>query len=154
MSDPRRWYGAHPLHLLIVLAGFALAGYVVSLTVGHYPDVPWMLLWFAGALVAHDLVLFPIYALLDRFGARLSRPRHAVNHVRIPTLASGLLLLLFLPGIIEQGRQTYLDATGQTQAPYLGRWLLITAVLYGASAIIFTIRHMTRRTARAHHRDP
>lgn len=44
---------------------------------------------------------------------------------------------MFLPGIIEQGASTYLAATGQTQQPFLGRWLLLTAAMFGASAIVY-----------------
>ena len=63
-----------------------------------------------------------------------------VNYIRIPTMASGLLFLMFFPGIIEQGRGAYLRATGLTQAPFLDRWLLITAVLFGASAVAYGVR--------------
>ena len=55
-------------------------------------------------------------------------------------MASGLLFLMFFPGIIEQGQGAYLRATGLTQAPFLGRWLLITAVLFGSSALAYGIR--------------
>ena len=58
----------------------------------------------------------------------------------MPTLAAGLLLLIFLPGIIEQGAPTYQAATGQTQAPYLSRWLLLTAAFYLASALCYAVR--------------
>jgi hypothetical protein len=63
-----------------------------------------------------------------------------LNHLRVPALASGLTLLVFLPGILEQGAPTYLAATGQTQAPFLGRWLLLTAALFAASAVAYAIR--------------
>jgi hypothetical protein len=73
--------------------------------------------WFAVAVIGHDLILFPLYALADRL---LRRPRSSpddtdgapqhpsrrmplTNYIRMPTLAAGLLLLMFLPGIIEQG---------------------------------------------------
>ena len=51
-----------------------------------------------------------------------------------------LLLLIFLPGIIEQGAPTYRAATGLTQAPYLSRWLLLTAAFYLASALCYAVR--------------
>ena len=53
--------------------------------------------------------------------------------------------LLFLPGIIEQGAPTYLAATGQTQEPFLGRWLLLTAALFATSAAVYTVRSVARR---------
>jgi len=152
----RTFYGAHPLHLLAVLAGFALLGYIISV-VGPAalwnPSVWWqsILVWFLGAVVLHDLLLFPLYALADRthttamlaLRARIGRhdrpPRvSAVNYLRVPTLASGLLFLVFFPGIITQGAGTYLAATGQTQAPFLNRWLLFTAIAFALSALAYT----------------
>ena len=152
----RRLYGGHPLHLLTLIASFALVGYVISVLGPRQlwnSRVWWqsILVWFIAAIVLHDMVLFPLYALADRsLGAgwravtgRLPDrvPRiPPINYVRIPVMASGLLFLMFFPGIIEQGRITYHNATGLTQAPYLDRWLLITATLFGASAVAYGIR--------------
>ena len=159
MSGFRRVYGAHPLHLLTLTAGFALFGYVLA-TIG--PSALWntevwwksIAVWFAASVIAHDLVLFPIYTLADRIllatqgKSRARRPRVPVlNHVRVPALASGLLLLVFLPGIIKQGAPTYLAATGQTQDPFLGRWLLLTAALFAASAVGYAVRLALARRA-------
>ncbi len=144
----RHLYGARPLHLLMVLACFALTAYAAA-ELSSEPLLTRMIIWFAGAIVAHDLVLFPLYASADRFlGAavhswqrttarRLVSP---LNYVRVPALASGLLLLLFLPGIIEQGAPTYLAATGQNQSPFLGRWLLLTGGLFMTSALAYAVR--------------
>ncbi|ORV63626.1 hypothetical protein AWC03_04415 [Mycobacterium europaeum] len=150
-----RLYGSRPLHLLTLIAGFALLGYVVA-TIG--PATLWnshvwwqsIMVWFAAAIVAHDLILFPIYALLDRLLSRtvvrLAVPRvPAVNHIRVPALGAGLTLLVFLPGIIEQGAATYSAATGQTQDPFLGRWLLLTAAMFGISAAAYAVRLTTAR---------
>ncbi|MGI8816199.1 MAG: hypothetical protein ACR2G2_13240 [Pseudonocardia sp.] len=158
MARVRGFYGANPLHLLALLGCFALAGYA-ALQVGSEPSWPIVALWFLGAVIAHDLVLFPLYALADRSltgGLRALRPARGgaaprvspVNHVRVPILGAGLLLLLFFPGVIRQGGKTYLDATGQTQQPYLARWLLITAAMFLISAVIYGAR-----LARAH-RNP
>lgn len=151
-----RFYGADPLHLLAVLFTFALAGYAVAV-VGPQnlwnQDVWWksIAVWFLGAVIAHDLMLFPLYALADRSltsglnamrGRRIPRPRSvsALNYIRVPALASGLTLLLFLPGIIEQGADAYLAATGLTQEPFLERWLLLTAVFFAVSAVAYAMR--------------
>ena len=67
------------------------------------------------------------------------------NYLRMPTLAAALLLLIFLPGIIEQGAPTYRAATGLTQTPYLSRWLLLTAAFYLVSAICYAIRTLLRQ---------
>ncbi len=149
----RDFYGAHPLHLLTMLAGFALLGYTL---VTFNPSRLWnqatwwqsIAVWFAAAVVGHDLVLFPVYALADRILlARAGRPRPrgrpkvlVHNHIRVPALGAGLTLLVFLPGIIEQGGPTYQAATGQTQQPFLGRWLLLTAAMFGISALIYAGR--------------
>jgi hypothetical protein len=145
-------YGSYPLHLMTMAAGFALLGYVVAtvkpMTLWN-PHSWWqsIAVWFAAAVIAHDLVLFPIYALADRIlwaRARRRRVRHRPvsvrNYLRIPALGSGLTLLVFLPGIIGQGASTYLAATGQTQQPFLGRWLLLTAAMFGTSAIVYLLR--------------
>jgi hypothetical protein len=162
---PTRWgtiirvsYGSHPWHLLIMTVGFALAGYVVATM---KPRTLWsthtwwqsIALWFAAAIIAHDLVLFPIYALADRIlwirgNRRRPRPHPVVsvrNHVRIPALGSALTLLVFLPGIIGQGAPIYLAATGQTQQPFLSRWLLLTAAMFAASAIVYSTRLVRAR---------
>jgi len=52
---------------------------------------------------------------------------------------------LFLPGIIRQGQKTYLAATGQTQEPFLVRWLLLTALFFATSAITYGIRTARHR---------
>ncbi|MFD6218825.1 hypothetical protein, partial [Nocardia salmonicida] len=152
----KKFYGAHPLHLLVLLAGLFLFGYIIAVmgpaTLWN-PDVWWqsILVWFLGAVIAHDFVLFPLYALADRElttswqaamrrRSKLTRPTVSpVNYIRIPTLGSGLLLLLFFPGIFEQGKATYLAATGQTQQPFLVRWLLVSAVMFGISALSYGI---------------
>jgi hypothetical protein len=155
-------YGSCPLHLLTMTAGFALLGYVVvtvkPITLWN-PHSWWQSLavWFAAGVVAHDLLLFPIYALADRIlwagaGRRPGRylPIRVRNYLRIPALGAALTLLVFLPGIIGQGASTYLAATGQTQQPFLGRWLLLTAAMFTASATAYLLRLgvAARRTSR------
>jgi hypothetical protein len=60
----RRWYGANPLHLLALLTAFALAGYAVRAVIaaGQWRGFA---VWFLVAIVAHDLLLFPLYSLAD-----------------------------------------------------------------------------------------
>ncbi|OBI17531.1 hypothetical protein A5712_23745 [Mycobacterium sp. E2327] len=141
-------YGSGPLHLLTMLSGFALLGYVLAT---FNPATLWnsgtwwqsIAVWLAAAVIAHDLLLFPLYALADRaLFARAPRQPNVSprNHIRIPVLGAGLTLLIFLPGIIEQGAPTYRAATGQTQQPFLGRWLLLTAAMFAVSAICYATR--------------
>jgi hypothetical protein len=150
----REIYGSHPLHLLTLVSGFALFGYVlvtIKPATLWNPNTWWqsIIVWFAAAVIAHDLVLFPAYALVDRIllagrrdGARDGRaPKVPVlNYVRVPALGAALTLLVFLPGIIKQGAPTYLAATGQTQDPFLGRWLMLTAAMFAVSAGCYAIR--------------
>jgi hypothetical protein len=152
------FYGSNPLHLMGTIAAFALAGYVVSVLGPHalWNHTKWwqsIVVWFLAAVIAHDLVLFPLYAIADRSltGAlaavrgRCAGPASRVrvsplNYVRVPTLATGLSLLLFFPGIIQQGQSSYFAATGQNQQPFYGRWLLLVAALYGLSALTYAAR--------------
>ena len=157
----RAVYGSNPLHLLTFIAGFALFGYVLATikpSTLWNPNTWWqsILVWFAAAIIAHDLVLFPIYAMLDRIlfaGSRLQRrPVTSVpvlNYVRIPAMGAALTLLVFLPGIIQQGAPVYAAATGQTQEPFLGRWLLLTAAMFAVSAITYGVRLAAARRVRS-----
>ncbi len=141
-----RHYGAGPLHVLALLASFALAGYVVSRVAGvaHHWQ---MLLWFAGALVVNDLVLFPLYSLADRSLRHTSRshpdtlPRVPwINHFRAPAVISGSLLLISFPMVFRLDPTDYHGATNLAPDPYLARWLLITAGLFAASALLYAVR--------------
>ena len=143
----RRFYGAGPLHLPLLLASFAVAAFAV-LQASDGPAPIKMALWFVGALIAHDLVLFPLYALADRGLTSAARGQvrlSTVNYVRVPALLSGLLLLLFWPVITQHSERTYMIASGLTENPYLERWLLITAALFIASALIWAVRAGTSR---------
>jgi hypothetical protein len=155
----RRFYGSHPLHLLTMTAGFALAGYILftfnPATLWN-PRTWWqsIAIWLAAAIILHDFALFPLYAIADRaLGIGLRRRLRrggqsrvpARNYVRLPALASGLTLLLFWPGIFRQGSMTYLAATGQTQQPFLGRWLFLTAVMFLISAFCYAVRLLLAR---------
>jgi len=153
-----RVYWSRGFHLVVMTSGLALATYTVAVAGPASlwnPGSWWQSIaaWFAAAIVAHDLVLFPIYALADRIlwsGRDQRRTRvSARNHLRIPALGSGLTLLVFLPGILEQGAPTYSAATGQTQQPFLGRWLALTAAMFAASAVVYAVR-----LARAHRAPP
>ena len=150
------FYGSNPLHLLGTVAAWALAGYAVTVLGPRalWNSTVWwqsIAVWFLAAVIGHDLVLFPLYALADRsLTAALAtvRSRRAgpsprvspLNYLRVPTLAAGLSLVLFFPGIIQQGKATYSAATGQSQEPFFGRWLLLVAALYGFSALAYAAR--------------
>ena len=158
-SRIRHWYGANPLHLLALLAAFALAGYAVRAVIaaGQFRGFA---IWFAVAIIGHDLLLFPLYSLADlsvqrllpRWAGRRRSSREvgtapgevpgppAINYVRIPVAFSLLLLLAFFPLILGLSEPEYHRASGLTTQPYLWRWLAVTGVLFAASAVIYALR--------------
>jgi hypothetical protein len=147
----RRLYGASPLHLALVLTFGALAIYAIW----EMYRSNWRILeWFAGSVLGHDLVLFPVVAVADRLLVAVAawRRRRAgpplvpwVNHVRAPVVISAVLLGISFPLVLRLAAGTYSYATGLSVHPYLGRWLLLTAVAFIVSAVVFVIR-----LARAH----
>jgi len=143
----RRYYGAGPLHLLSLLACLAFAGYVVTL-VHQAREWQLILLWFGGAIIGHDIVAFPLYALADRSAGLLGALRHPdslppvpwINHIRVPAVISGLLLAISFPLVLDLAGPSYHGATGLSVAPFAGRYLLIVAVLFGTSAVLYALR--------------
>jgi hypothetical protein len=165
MDRVKRLYGGGPLHLLCMMFCFALWLYVIVVagpaTLVN-PQVWWqsIAVWFIAGAILHDLLLFPLYALADlslRSGLRamqglpIRTPAAVpiVNYVRVPVLGTGLSFLLFFPGLIRQGEVFYHNATGLTQDPFLHRWLLLVATMFGTSAAAYAVRlswHSGRRT--------
>jgi Kef-type K+ transport system membrane component KefB len=96
-------------------------------------------LWLAGAVVLHDLVLWPAYTLLDRL-ARRGRPAGWANYVRVPVAISALLLLAFFPVICGKGERTYMRVSGQTWDGYAGRWLLVSGLLFLVAGALYLVR--------------
>ncbi|MET7708360.1 hypothetical protein [Micromonospora sp. NPDC005413] len=144
----RTGYGADLRHALFMILCLGVAGWVVLRLAGEATSGR-MLLWFVGAVVSHDLILFPCYAIVDRALRRAVRGRgrevgparsSLLNHVRIPALAAGVLFLVFLPGILGLSEDTYRAATGQDRFPYLARWLAISGGLFLISATVWVIR--------------
>jgi hypothetical protein len=134
----RDLYGSSPLHLVTVAASFAVAFYA-ALRIADSPSGWRIAYWFVGVALAHDLVLWPLYTVLDRIaGGR--RPRAAVNYVRVPALLSALLGLTWVGLILELAPDTYRGATGLEPGPYLERWLAVTAGLFLASGLLYAVR--------------
>ncbi|MHB1535676.1 MAG: hypothetical protein ACYC1D_13935 [Acidimicrobiales bacterium] len=155
MAWLRRRYGAGPLHLLSLLACFALTGYVVDHMLAA-PQGLRIVIWFAAAVIAHDLVLWPLYTLADRGSARLARRQPErlpavpwINHVRVPVVLSAVLLLVSFPLVLRLSEPIYHNASGLTEHPYLDRWLLVTGVAFAVSALLYALRLGRARRARA-----
>jgi hypothetical protein len=130
-----------PLQLLLLCCSFALAGYAgVRLLAGDWFGVA---LWFVGSALLHDLVLLPVYAVADRAlvrGLRAAGRREWTLYLRVPAALSGLLLLVWFPLISGRVARRYPSAAGLPADGFLARWLLITAVLFGFSALLLALR--------------
>ncbi|SOD85055.1 hypothetical protein SAMN06272765_2458 [Streptomyces sp. Ag109_G2-15] len=150
----RRLPVGSPLHILLLCCSFALAAYAgVRLLAGDWFGVA---LWIVGAALLHDLVLLPLYSVADRAvvrGLDAVGRRAWVMYVRVPAVLSGLLLLVWFPLILDLVDQRYRLATGQSAGVFLARWLLITAVLFGGSALLLVVRvrRATKRRSPAVH---
>jgi hypothetical protein len=142
----RTRYGASPLHLLGHLAAFAIAYYALSevLLSKYSHPINWVA-WFVGGALVHDLVFLPVYVLLDTI-ARLGVADHplrrvnAINHIRVPAVMAGVMFLVYFPLILGDGRENYINDVGHGPPDFLARWLMICAVLFGASALAYAIR--------------
>lgn len=136
-------YGSSPLQLLAVAGCLALSGTAVVQLV-HSSALLRIVLWFLGAVVAHDLVLCPLYTAADRALGRVLSGG-SVNWVRVPALLSGLLLLLFWPSspaLHSEGSYRY--ASGLDQPAFLGRYLAVVAVLFLGSGLLLALTRLRR----------
>ena len=152
----RRFYGAGPLHLLVLVPTLAVAAYAVVTLLAAEQASTWLRIgvWFLAAVFVNDLVLNPVAAVLDgvlRFGLRWLPERPAapttVNHIRLPLLGAALTFLLFFPGIVRQGEPVVMGQSGLDQSPFLLRWVLLVVGMVAVSALLFALR--TRRAHRS-----
>lgn len=136
-----------PLQLLLLTCSFALSAYAgVRLLEGDWFQVA---LWFVGAALLHDLVLLPLYAAADRTLTHAAGDRRRqVAYIRVPATLSLLLLLVWFPLITGQVAERYTAVTGLPADRFLTRWLLVTALLFGGSALVFAWRSMRGARAR------
>lgn len=145
-SRPRIPIGS-TFHLLVLACSFAFTAYAgVRLLADDWFGVA---LWFVGVALLHDLVLLPLYAALDRAlvrGLGAARRRQWVPYARVPAALSGLLLLVWFPLISGMVERRYRSGTGLPADVFLARWLLITAILFGGSALLLALR--LRRAAK------
>lgn len=130
----------NPLQILLLACSFALAGYAgVRLLDGAWFEIA---LWFVGAAVVHDLVLVPLYGAADQTLLRTFEAadrRTWIPYIRVPAALSLLLLLVWFPLITGRVTHRYTGATGHSPADFATSWLLLTAALFGASAMVFAI---------------
>jgi hypothetical protein len=144
----RHRYGAGPLHLLPHLVGFALVALPLDRIFSGGGGVTELLMWYLGLVIAHDLVFVPLYTGLDRlFRARSNRlplsirtGPSLINHVRGPVVISALLFIIYFPLISRESGGSYFALSGHHLMDYLRNWLVITAVLFLGSALIYVAR--------------
>ena len=148
----RRWYGANPLHLLAMLGCVLLADYAAVRLLLVKPAG--VLIWFVGAIVGHDVILFPLYVIADRSVMAVFRHRPPklptvpwINYLRVPVVLSGILLLMWFP-LIFRIPSHFPRTTDLSLNPYLGNWLAVSGVLFLLSAVTFALRLRPRRRAR------
>ncbi len=157
----RAGYGASPLHLISLLACFALTGAAVVGWFQRPHDVETVLEWFVAAILLHDLVALPIYSLVDRLAcgavnravrqtppAALPRLVNPTPYLRIPALLSGLLFVVFIPVLFGFGAGSELSASGIAESGYLARWLLATGVMFALSGAAYAVTAARARAAR------
>jgi hypothetical protein len=138
MSRLARSYGAGPVHLIAHLALLPLAAWAL-LQIFAVDNTVRILLWLAGAVIAHDLILLPLYAVLDRASQRvLAGP--AVNYVRIPLGLALLLALVYLPQLSGRGDPQFRRVSGRAFDAPVERWLLATAALFAISGVVGLVR--------------
>jgi hypothetical protein len=151
----RHRYGAGPVHLVLTASCLAFAGYLVW-TVVPAPNSARIFIWIGVAAGVHDLVLWPLYVLLDRIlavvqrdEARASASVPWINHIRVPTVLSAVALLISFPLVLRHSESAYHTATGLTERPYLERWVLLTTSAFSISALTYLARVLYLRRRKA-----
>ncbi|MFZ0091791.1 MAG: hypothetical protein WAL63_19970 [Solirubrobacteraceae bacterium] len=143
----RRRYGASPLHLAGHLVVFAIAFFAID-RIASDGGLAELIALYVGFAIAHDLIFLPAYSGLDRLAraafARLPGRRAArvpaINHIRAPSLISGLLLIIYSPFISRKADNSYFQLSGHHIDGYLGNWLLVSAALFLGSGLIYALR--------------
>jgi hypothetical protein len=139
-----------------MLGCFALAGYAAAELLPN--NAVGILVWLVGAVIGHDLILMPLYTLADRSAMGVFRHRLPslpavpwINHLRVPTALSGMLLLIWFPLIFRLPAR-FPAKTTLPLDPYLWHWLAVTGALFLLSAAALALRLRTgRRGTRKSH---
>lgn len=155
VEQVRRRYGAHPAHLIAIVAGFAVVALAARPLLAENP-VP-VARWFAGSAILHDAVLVPAYVALDGAAVALWRRRPGnvswLNFVRIPTAVAAMLLLVWYP-LITSKAESFHRATGRSTTAYRPHWLFVTALVFAISALCYLARVATVARSRGDRRPP
>lgn len=142
----KRVYGESPLHLLGQLVAIAITIYAIRQIIGvASTDRMNLFVWLVAGAVLHDLIFVPVYLVLDLVTRLGIRDHHhlsvrAINHIRFPAAISGVMLLALFPLILGKNEEPFMRAAGEAPPDYLSRWLLITAIVFGVSALAYAVR--------------
>ncbi len=138
----RRLYGSTPLHLIGNLLALALAGYAIAQILGIRSSGN-AIVWLVGAILLHDVVLWPIYSGADTVGRRVLGG--AVNYVRVPLGLSLMLALAFASTLLRKGETVYHRVSGLAWGDgYVTRWLVVSAALFLVSGVVYLLRRSKR----------
>ena len=123
MAALRSRYGDGPLHLIAVVISFAIVGYAF-IQIAASPSPVSFAIFFAGAIVAHDLIAFPVYSALNLIGGRAASIARlgpaTINYVRVPALLAGFAFVVWFPLILALDPDRY-EASTATAARRLPR---------------------------------
>jgi hypothetical protein len=168
MSGLRRVHDREPLHLLAIVVSFAIVAAGVAGWFQAGSDPRGIILWALGSAIAFEWILLPLAWLLDwvAFGRswtvgfdrgetapdQAGADRAPTNraYVRVPAMLSALLLIVFAPLIFRADTPTFVATTGLQPPDYLARWLLATAAMFAASAMLYALSLRRRRTRGSH----
>jgi hypothetical protein len=151
----RRRYGASPLHLAGHLAVFAIAAFAID-RIASGAGLAKLIALYIAFVIAHDLIFLPAYSSLDRAArsALMQLPTRgsarvpAINHIRVPALISGLLLIIYAPLISGKADADYFRTSGHHVSGYLRNWVLISVALFLGSGLIYSLRVLRARGRR------
>jgi hypothetical protein len=144
----RRIYGAGPGHLVVSLLGLAVAGYGL-VRIAQHPGAGRVFAYLVAAVVAHDVLLLPLYTLAYRAAWRAGRvgadPRRLAvfRHLLVPSVLAGTLLLVWFPLVLAL--PTFHGILTTSVGVFAPRWVLVTAGLFGASALVYGLRALRTR---------
>jgi hypothetical protein len=137
----RRLYGSSPLHLVAHLALLPLCAWALIELLGARQAAN-IVAWLVAAVVLHDFVVLPLYSGADRAMRAAAGPR--INYLRVPAALSLLMLVVFFGTVGERGEGAYHAVSGLDYDGYALRWLLVSAGLFAASALVYGLRRGSR----------
>jgi len=129
--------------LLIGAAGLVMAGWGVRLLLAlDLPDLAGTVLWLAGGVLLHDVLLAPAVALAGALLVRLLPGPERVP-VLVGAVVLGTLTLAVLPVLGRFGAKP--DDPYLLARPYLVSWLALAGIVVAGCAAAAVVRHRAAR---------